>query len=104
MSSRTQQPSAERVRLQVEMSKDRLASIDQLMEATGMGTRKEFLDNALTLLAWAIRERQKGRSIASVSADGTSFKEVMMPCLDLNFDTAHHESERDKEKEGRAKA
>lgn len=97
MSSRTQESSAERVRLQVEMSKDRLASIDQLMEATGMGTRKEFMDNALTLLAWAIRERHKGRSIASVSADGTSFKEVMMPCLDINFDTARHEKEKGKD-------
>lgn len=89
MSSRTVEPPVERVRLQVEMTKERLAAIDQLTEITGMGTRKEFLDNALTLLAWAIRERQKGRTIASVSEDGQSFREVMMPCLDMEL--LHHE-------------
>jgi hypothetical protein len=85
---------AERVRLQVEMTKERLKSVDTLAELTGMASRKEFLDNALTLMAWAIRERQKGRMIASVSQDQESFTELMMPCFELSSNEAERSPEK----------
>ncbi len=73
---------AERFRLQVEMSSARVATIDTLVNLTGMSSRKEFFDNALSLMAWAIREAQKGRAIGSIDLDNPSeVREVTMPCL-----------------------
>lgn len=73
---------SDRFRLQVEMTNERVSAIDKLVKITGMGSRKEFLDNALSLMAWAIRERQHGRIIASVSpADSSNYREVLMPSL-----------------------
>ena len=73
----------ERFRLQVELTHERVQAIDRLVTLTGMASRKEFLDNALSLMAWAIREKQKGRMIASVEEhDPEGFREVTMPCLE----------------------
>ncbi|MDB6117914.1 MAG: hypothetical protein JWO08_1695 [Verrucomicrobiaceae bacterium] len=73
----------ERFRLQVELTNERVQAIDKLVNITGMASRKEFLDNALSLMAWAIREKQKGRLIASVEeADPKGYREVTMPCLE----------------------
>ncbi|RYZ74486.1 MAG: hypothetical protein EOP09_00355 [Proteobacteria bacterium] len=71
----------ERVRLQVDMTKERLDGIDKLVTITGMASRKELLDNALTLMAWAIRETRCGNLIASMNRSDNSFREVTMPCL-----------------------
>lgn len=71
----------EKTRLQVDMNREKLEGIDRLVEITGVATRKELLDNALTLLAWAVRETRKGRPIGSVNEEGKEFREVAMPCL-----------------------
>jgi len=72
----------DRVRLQVEMTKERINSIDKLAEITGMASRKEVLDNALTILAWAVREVSSGKIIASMNLKDSTFRELAMPCLD----------------------
>ena len=76
----------DRVRLQVDMSKDRLESIDKLVNIAGMATRKELLDNALTLIAWAIRETRSGNVIASLNRSDGSYREVAMPCLHVDLE------------------
>mgnify|MGYP003674245291 CR=1 FL=1 len=73
---------SDRFRLQVELTNERMSAIDSLVKVTGMGSRKEFFDNALALMAWAIREREKGRIIASVDHDDSNdYREILMPCL-----------------------
>ena len=81
MATTTKGGAFEKTRLQVDMTRERLEAIDQLVRITGLATRKELLDNALTLLAWAVRETRKGRPIGSADQSGGNFKEVAMPCL-----------------------
>ena len=82
MSSQKKNVSAsDKTRLQVNMHRKRLEDIDQLIRLTGMATRTEFLDNSLALMAWAIRERQKGHRIAAVYPCDDKYVEVTMPCL-----------------------
>ena len=45
-------------------------------------SRRNYVESALALFAWAIRESQEGREIGSVSADGTSFKQAVVPILE----------------------
>lgn len=72
---------AKMVRLQVELSEPRVREIESLMEAVGARTKAEFLNIAVTLLRWAVKERQAGRIIASVDEKSRYYKELIMPGL-----------------------
>ena len=68
-------------KVQIELSDKRLQEIDLLMEQTDTATRKEFFNNALTLLKWAIDKAKHGYTIASVKEDEKRFRELEMPIL-----------------------
>ena len=68
-------------RIQFELSEDKLKELEQLMAASGVKTKKEFFNNALTLLEWAIKEKKAGRTIASIDETANSYKEIVMPAL-----------------------
>jgi len=67
------------MRLQFEMTEERVKEIDDLIERLGLKTRVNLLNEALTLYEWAIRERESGRIIASVDEAEDKYKEVDMP-------------------------
>ena len=68
-------------RIQIEMADDKLSHLEQLMEKCGIRTKKEFINNALALLEWAIEEKEKGNILASVDEDQDRYKEVCLPGL-----------------------
>ena len=68
-------------RVQFDVPEDRLAELQELMKSCGIETRKDLFNNALTLLEWAVRESARGRTIASVSDDEKSYRELQMPIL-----------------------
>ena len=63
------------IRIQLDISSDKMKELEALMMKTGVRTRKDLLNNALTLLEWAIEERGKGRIIASLDETNKSYKE-----------------------------
>ena len=68
-------------RLQIELSSEKLSQLEELMADTGLATKKDLVNNALTLLTWAVREAQKGRVIVSLDEDGKQPKEILLPAL-----------------------
>lgn len=69
------------MRIQYELTKDRDEALKKLMGESGIRTKRELLNNALTLFEWAINERKTGCMIASVNEKEGKFKEVIMPAL-----------------------
>jgi hypothetical protein len=69
------------VRIQFEMPKDKAEELDGLMKETGVQTKKELFNNALTILKWAVRETKNGNSIASVDEAHGKYRELQMPIL-----------------------
>ena len=69
-------------RFQLDISDKRLKEIEALMELTNPATKKEFVNSAITLLKWSIRQRQLGCSIASYNDSTDHIKELAMPILD----------------------
>ena len=67
--------------VQLQLSTERVAELERLMAQTGVATRKDFFENALILLEWAIRERIEKRIIASVSVKDGDYREIIMPAL-----------------------
>ena len=64
-------------RIQIELTETRLKAIESIMRECGVRTKKEFLNSALTLLAWSIQEVKSGRIIVSAGESGNS-KELVM--------------------------
>lgn len=70
------------VRVQLDLPQAQVKELEFLMEQTGVSTRKDFINNALSLLVWAIKQKKQGRIIAAVDEDSKTYQEVIMPMLD----------------------
>jgi hypothetical protein len=68
-------------RIQFEVNEQLASILESLMADTGIRTKKDLLNNALTFFAWAIREKKAGRTIASFDEQNKTLKEVVMPSL-----------------------
>lgn len=70
-----------KVRLQLEVSERRQGELLALMEACDISKQKDLFNAALTLLEWAVGERRKGRTIASIDEASMKYKELALPAL-----------------------
>lgn len=70
------------MRLQLDLPQDQVEHLEALMARTGIPTRKDLMNNALTFFEWAVNEREAGRVVASVDRDRNEIKEVIMPALE----------------------
>lgn len=70
------------IRIQLELPQERVRELEELMGQTGLTTKKDLLNDALTLFEWAVKERKAGRTIASVDEPHQRYKEVLMPSLE----------------------
>lgn len=70
------------VRIQLDLSEGRVKELDALMNTTGVSTRKDLFNNALTLFEWAIKEKKQGHIIASIDEKAKKVKELVMPSLE----------------------
>jgi len=70
-----------KVRLQLEVSERRLAELQALMEVCDISKQKDLFNAALTLFEWAVEERRRGRTIASIDEASMKYKELAMPAL-----------------------
>lgn len=76
-------------RIQFLVSDEMAARMDALVDKTGLKTRTQLINTALTLLEWAVRERQEGKIIASVDEVRDQYKEIYLPGFPaISVDTA----------------
>ncbi len=68
-------------RIQFELSEEKVKELEKLMEETGLRTKKDFLNNAITLFEWAVKERKAGHILASVDEEAEKYTEILMPSL-----------------------
>ena len=69
------------MRIQYELSDKENAEIEIMMKKTDIKTKRDFINNAITLFAWAIGERENGRVIGSIDEKEDKYREVLMPSL-----------------------
>lgn len=67
------------VRIQLEISEERLIELEKLMEESGLKTKKDFLNYSISFLEWGIEERKNGNIIASLNEKEKTYKELWMP-------------------------
>lgn len=69
-------------RIQFDLNEDKLLEIQELMYLADVPTRKAYLDNAFTLLKWALNQAKDGKIIAALDEKGGTYRELSMPPLD----------------------
>lgn len=70
------------MRIQLDLDDDGMRLLERLKKATGAKTHKELFNNALTLLEWAVNQREKGRVVASLDESTETYRELQMPALE----------------------
>jgi hypothetical protein len=67
------------MRVQLDMPEEKVQEIERIMAESGVKTKKEFFNLAMSLLKWAIQEKKDGKIIASVDEKEDKYKELMLP-------------------------
>jgi hypothetical protein len=67
------------MRVQLDMSEEKVQEIEKIMNESGVKTKKEFFNLAISLLKWAIQQKKDGNIIASVDEKKDKYKELMLP-------------------------
>lgn len=66
----------------IEIDAEHTMALEDLMALGGIRTKKELLNNALTLLTWAAKEKVSGQIIVSMNEKDDTYKEIEMPFLE----------------------
>jgi len=69
-----------KVKFQFEMPETNANRLEELATQAGVA-KKDIINNALTLLDWAVREVQAGHTITSVDETHGKYKELVLPLL-----------------------
>jgi len=69
------------VRFQFEISPAVWESLEEFQRLGEIPTKRELLNNALSLFKWAMKHKEKGHSIVAVDSKSNSH-EIDLPCFD----------------------
>ena len=69
------------MRLNFEFSEQRVDDIKKLMEDAGTETMKELVNNAFTILEWAVDETKAGNEIAAINEEEKVYRVLVTPIL-----------------------
>jgi len=69
------------MRLNFEFSEERVQDLKALLEKTKADTMKDLVNNALTLLEWAVNETGAGNEIAAVNEEKQVYRVLITPIL-----------------------
>jgi len=64
-----------------EFSEQRVGDLKKLLNETGTVTMKDLVNNAFTILEWAVDETKAGNEIAAVNEGNEVYRVLVMPVL-----------------------
>lgn len=77
------------VRMQFDVPYEKAQEIENLMRVCGFETKKDFFNNAITLLKWVVRHTQRGNAVAALDETNERYTELGMPFIDTIREKAH---------------
>jgi hypothetical protein len=80
------------MRIQFEISEERVKELKSWMEEGGLKTYNDLFSNALTLTKWCVKQVREGKSIISLDARTGKEKELAMPFLETIASAAPREA------------
>ena len=74
---------SEETKIELSLNEKRMADMQALKNDLGLKNGKDVLNHSLTLLEWAVKELKEGRTVASISPDLESYRELKFPAFDF---------------------
>lgn len=72
------------MRLNLEISEERVLGFKQLLDATDTETMKDLVNDAFTILEWVVDETKAGNEVAAINEDKQVFRACSLPELTKN--------------------
>jgi hypothetical protein len=69
------------MRLNFEFPEERIDELKQLQTETGTESMKDLVNNAFTILEWAVKETEDGNEIAAVNDSDETYRVLVIPLL-----------------------
>ncbi len=69
------------IRIQFDFPAEKIKELDGLMQEVNVKTRKDLINNALTLFQWAVEEKKAGNTLVSMNERTNRIREIVMPTL-----------------------
>jgi hypothetical protein len=69
------------MRLNFEFSEQRVGDLKRLLDETDTDTMKDLVNNAFTILEWAVDETKAGNEIAAVNQNQEVYRVLITPIL-----------------------
>lgn len=69
------------MRINLEFSEERVGDLKKLLEETDTSSMKDLVNNAFTVLEWAVEETKAGNEIAAVNEKEQVYRVLAMPIL-----------------------
>lgn len=68
-------------RVQFDLTESAVNRVDELITLSEASTRKNYVENALGLMEWALSMAQRGYTIAAIDENTNSFREFSTPLI-----------------------
>ena len=78
------------MRIQIVVDDAYRGMLDELREATGLHQWQDLFNEAITMLSWAVRQRQNGRIVTSLNEAEENYRELQMPSLERSASYARN--------------
>ena len=69
------------MRLNFEFPDERIVDLKELQAETGTESMKDLVNNAFSLLEWAVKETKDGNEIAAVNEEDETYRVLVLPLL-----------------------
>lgn len=69
------------MRMNFEFPEERIQDLQKLRADTGAESMKDLVNNAFTILEWAVNETKGGNEIAAVNENTKTYRVLVMPLL-----------------------
>jgi hypothetical protein len=71
----------EKIRVQFDLIPSQVEALENLMTVCALDTRKDLVNNAITLLEWAVGQVKLGKEIVSLDREERSYEVLRTPAL-----------------------
>jgi hypothetical protein len=68
--------------LQIELSEAENRLLSKLISDSGIKTKKDFFNNALTAFNWLLMQKNQGFAVGAFDNETKEFRELVMPVLE----------------------
>jgi hypothetical protein len=69
------------MRLNLEVNAEQMGSVKTLIRRTGARDMKDLINNAISILEWAVEETGQGNEIVAINRDTSNYRVLVTPLL-----------------------